>query len=79
MPDIERASIWIAYLRAFAQCLLEMQGNVNHPAAQRLVRQISPAGGRLAFTLQKHIRRRRVHVPVVGRGTIVASAPVEAR
>ncbi len=44
MPNIERACIWVAYLRAFAQCLLEMQGNANHPAAQRLVRQIDFAG-----------------------------------
>ena len=38
MPGRERAHIWVAYVRAFAQCLLKMQGNAEHSIAQRLVR-----------------------------------------
>ncbi len=43
MPSWERACIWVAYVRAFAQCLLKMQGHADHPVAQRVVRQMSPA------------------------------------
>lgn len=37
MPGRKRA-LWVEYVRAFAQCLLEMKGNADHSITQRLVR-----------------------------------------
>ena len=37
MPGREKARFWVVYARTFAQCLVEMEGNADHPAAHRLV------------------------------------------
>ncbi len=49
MAGREKACIWVAYARAFAQCLLEMKGNADHPAAHRLVRPMSLQGAVVAL------------------------------
>ncbi len=51
MPGREKARIWVAYARAFAQCLLEMEGHADHPAAHRLVRPMSLQGPLLLFII----------------------------
>lgn len=37
MPTKERAMVWVRHVKAWAEYLLEMKGDANHPAARLLV------------------------------------------